>query len=262
MKENPQASSELTDAHKNNIKNSLYTQKTEMQKLEYDLRYLTGKADRLEVEEKIKALEEKVKDSPEAQMIEAENENNFTRLMSFDQNQIEAMENVNRALDHHFRHSATPLILPNDDIGKKREIDRKVKFYRSQIANRENLGNDNLDNLVLAYEKAFLVNSETLLPSAQKYERELRDKNFKLEQERKEAIRYVEGKMSSLASLKERLLEEQANAKVSILGRKDSSKTGPLEKQIAEIKREITLDLFAAASIYLRFNVEPSDLGL
>jgi hypothetical protein len=49
---------------------------------------------------------------------------------------------------------------------------------------------------------------------------------------------------------------------VSIFGRKDASKTGPLEKQIAEIKRELTLDLFAAASTYLGFNVEESDLGL
>jgi adenylyl- and sulfurtransferase ThiI len=106
------------------------------------------------------------------------------------------------------------------------------------------------------------VDSETLFPSGQKYERELRDKNFKLEQERKEASRYVEAKMRSLAVLENRLLEEQASARVSIFGRKDASKTGPLEKQIAEIKRELTLDLFAAASTYLGFNVEESDLGL
>jgi hypothetical protein len=243
----------LSQDHQDNIKNGLYTKKTELQKLEDDLKYMTGKADKLEVEEKIKALKEEISNSPEAKIIDLENEKNYEMGMSFDDVQNTAIINLERQFVE--RGYARPT-----DIKSKFRADDFVKNHRLIRNDEKFIGGDwgDTDRAVLEYEKAFNIKSGPII--TEEGVKIIEQKAYN--RQRNEDIRFVGGKIDYLRRLEERLLEAKARAKTKILGGKDTTETLPIEKEISQIKSDIALGVTMAASTYLGLSIEKSDMGL
>lgn len=250
---------------------SLYAAKTELESLKDDLKYVTGAKNKAEVEAKIVSLESNISDLAESKIIEKSIKDNFDIGMSFTQDQAHAIGSLNNFLKSgNGKSDRESAQIPNfikdkytselyGDLELKKDFDNFVKAYRT---NRNSLSvhlDDNryseLDKLVLDYEKSFGINAGPLVNEDQKVKR-------KAEYQRQEDIRFVKERKDYLTVLENKLLEEKASAKISILGRKDTSKTDLTEKEIAKTKAEMALGVTMAASKYLGFNVDQSDLGL
>lgn len=238
----------------------------EIKRLEEDLKYMTGRGDRQEALDKIEALKKSIteKDNKESKMIQAENEKNFEAGMSFNVYQINAINYLKSLTEAEYirntlKSEEVNILYFNREVYKsdlevKKVIDAFIAEYRSKRNNFSESGyNANyteLDNAVLGYEKAFGVNNGPLV-------------NMDLKKERLLSANYVSINTThmQLESLRRRLLDAKANAKVTILAGKDMTEIIATEKELVNKKREMAIAVSHAIGDYIGINLDVSDFG-
>ncbi len=264
--ENQAPKPELSAKHKSNIKNSLYTKKTELEKLEKDLKYVTGKANKAELEDKIIKLEGEIRINEEEGKITRANDRNFEARMSFDQAQISALDDFVKYAKSEKgsdQLKAMGVIYRSIDDGKndlmaKNSFDSFIKAYRAErkkIIIKQDV--TDLDNYVLRYEKAFGLESKPFISEQEKKESSQREASLS----HKDSQEFVKNTLVTIRNMEQNLLEAKARAPRKILGGLDTKETQPIEDEIASLKRKLAIAVSSAASDYLGVHINYSDIG-
>ncbi len=212
-------------------------------------------------------LREEAQGSKEAEIINRAHDDNYEQKMSFNFAQKMAIKAVHDVMLNEssrkvlFKLSPTLLTEAEqlmemaksgyNDVLLKNSIDDFVKRYKELRPNFKVEGYHDspvdLDDSILEYQKAFGVNEGPIV-----------DPNVEKEIRRQEQVRILNNKILELEGLEQSLLEAKANAKVSILGRRDASSYAEIEEDLEKLKIEIAVLVSHNIEDYLGVRIDVS----